>query len=330
MDKIAAMQKLLIIGGTRFIGQNLLAALLPLQKWDITLFNRGLTNPSLFPEVKRLRGDRYTDDLKVLNQEEWDYIIDLSCYFPGSIELIAKHLQKMPKRYLYLSSISSYQVKGGSMQTEDLFLKACTEEAKTDQSDYTYGNRMAECDRLVEQLPCDYKILRPSIVYGAFDYTDRFYYWLYQMKTRSEVLLPDDGQRVLALTYVQDLVAILIESLEIPEEEQVYNIISHPSISIREIVEEAGRQLGRSPDLISGPADFLLAHQIDGKDLPLWIRGDYYTFSDAKMKAHYQSTFAGLAKNMAATLAYYDSLGWPAPICGMSLAKQDHLIGKLT
>lgn len=323
------MQKLLIIGGTRFIGQNLLAALLPLQQWDITLFNRGLTNPGLFPKVKRLIGDRYTEDIKILNQEHWDYIIDLSCYYPGSIDLISQHLKKKPKRYIYLSSISSYQVQGGSMQSEDLFLKACTADQKTDTSDYSYGNRMAECDRLIEKWPGDYIILRPSIVYGAQDYTDRFYYWLYQIKTRSEVLIPEDGQRVLALTYVQDLVQILIESLELENPGKAYNIISHPSISIRQIVEEAGRQLGRSPDLIAGPADFLLAHQIDGKDLPLWIRNDYYTFSDAKMKADYQSTFSGLTENMAATLAYYDGLGWPAPICGLSVEKQDHLIGKL-
>ena len=71
------MDKLLILGGTNFIGRNLVDSLLKLDKFDITLFNRGKTNPDLFPEIKQLHGDRNTSEIHLIDKEAWDYIIDL-------------------------------------------------------------------------------------------------------------------------------------------------------------------------------------------------------------------------------------------------------------
>lgn len=324
------MQKLLLLGGTRFIGRNLLERLIPLNRFDITLFNRGITNPDLFPDLQRIQGDRYTDDLALIGKESWDYIIDLSCYFPKSIELVLQYLRHPPKRYVYLSSISVYQTPRSSFHEEDLMLQPCSEEQKVDPSNYSYGKRQAECDRLLLQAPFDYLILRPPIIYGPYDYTDRFYYWLYQAKTQAEILLPEWGERLQSLTYVEDLVDILLESLTLKNHRKIYNVISHPSISIRAIVEAASQQLGTDPKLFSGPADFLLAHQIAPmQDLPLWSKNDYYTYSGQKMRADFQSSFASFADKLRATIAYYEGLGWPVPQAGISIEKQQHLLEKI-
>ena len=79
------MKKLLILGGTNFIGRYLTERLLESSNYKITLFNRGCTNSHLFPEVKRIFGDRHTKDIRLLGNEKWDVVIDISCYFPNSL-----------------------------------------------------------------------------------------------------------------------------------------------------------------------------------------------------------------------------------------------------
>ena len=76
-------EKILILGGTEFVGRLLVGALLQNPNYEIYLFNRGKTNPHLFPEVKKIIGDRETDDIKKIQTENWDYIIDFSSYFPA-------------------------------------------------------------------------------------------------------------------------------------------------------------------------------------------------------------------------------------------------------
>jgi len=80
------MEKLLLIGGTNFIGRNLLNDLIDLNKFEITIFNRGKTNPDLFKNIKRIKGDRETGDIKLLKNKKFDYIVDMSCYYPNSFD----------------------------------------------------------------------------------------------------------------------------------------------------------------------------------------------------------------------------------------------------
>ena len=100
--------KLLLLGGTSFIGRRLVEEILRQTKFDLTLFNRGITNQSLFPEVRKLKGDRNSEDIVNVKQEEWDYIIDLSCYFPNSLETICNSFKSKPKRYIFISTCSVY------------------------------------------------------------------------------------------------------------------------------------------------------------------------------------------------------------------------------
>jgi len=71
------MKKILIIGGTQFVGRNLVEQIIPYPEYDITLFNRGITNPDIFPEVKHIKGDRNTEDLHLVAETYWDCIIGL-------------------------------------------------------------------------------------------------------------------------------------------------------------------------------------------------------------------------------------------------------------
>ena len=110
--------KLLLLGGTKFLGRATVEAALE-RGHEVTLFARGETNPDLFPEVERLRGDR-NGDLSQLAGRTWDAVVDTSGYYPGAVRASAVALRDAVGRYLFVSSISAYAdfSKGPSEESE--------------------------------------------------------------------------------------------------------------------------------------------------------------------------------------------------------------------
>ena len=98
--------RLLIIGGTRFLGRALASAALE-RGWELTLFHRGQSNPDLFPEATHLLGDR-DGGLAVLDGRSWDVVIDTCGYFPRLVAASAAKLADRVERYIFISSISVY------------------------------------------------------------------------------------------------------------------------------------------------------------------------------------------------------------------------------
>src|SRR4029453_11946351 len=98
--------RLLVLGGTKFLGRAAGEAALA-RGHEVTLFNRGETNPELFPEAERLRGDR-TGDLSALEGREWDAVLDPSGYIPAVVRASAKLLAEAAEHYLFVSSVSAY------------------------------------------------------------------------------------------------------------------------------------------------------------------------------------------------------------------------------
>jgi len=99
--------KLLIIGGTKFLGRHLVEAALAAGH-EVTLFNRGKTNPTLFPNLETILGDR-EQDIEKLSGRQWDAAIDVTGYVPRIVRLSAQALEKSVKRYVFISSVSVYQ-----------------------------------------------------------------------------------------------------------------------------------------------------------------------------------------------------------------------------
>ena len=100
--------RILIIGGTRFLGRHLVdAALAP--NHEVTLFNHGKSNPDLFPELETILGDRETDVNKLQQAgRHWDTVIDVAGYLPRIVRLSAEILKSNVGRYVYISSIWVY------------------------------------------------------------------------------------------------------------------------------------------------------------------------------------------------------------------------------
>ena len=326
------MEKILILGGTQFIGRTLVEQLQRLNKFDITLFNRQRTQVNLFPEIKKIKGDRETNDIHQIENEDWDYVIDVSCYYPKSLSNVLNSIKGNVKKYILISTCSVYDDTDNhvDMRDETAPILNCTIDERIDRTPASYGNRKAECERILVNSEQDYIILRPALVYGAYDHTDRFYYWLYQVKHNETVLLPNNGKNVFSITYVNDLVNAIIGSIE-TSFTGVYNIMTTPKTSIKQIVELAEKLLDKIVKVTNATPDFLYQNDIkQWTDMPLWEDGDYFTYSTQKLKKDFNIQLTDFEKSIENTISYYNSIGWKAPKYGISEETRLDLLAKIS
>lgn len=327
------MEQLLILGGTSFLGRNLLEQLQDSTKYEISLFNRGKTNPTLFPNCKRIIGDRNTADIQQISAQDWDYIIDFSCYYPASLAAVLKAINKEKlKRYIFISTCSVYDNSNHSTLAtpENGLLLECTEEQKTSALPAAYGEKKVACEQLLAQSEVAYINLRPGLVYGKYDPTDRLYYWLYQVQQQSKILLPNDGNSLFSITYVDDLVQCILEALSLSKHTIHYNVISQEYTSIQKIVSTACQLLHKRPKKINATPSFLKEQKIaEWTAMPLWIDGNQFTFSNQKLKADFTFQLKDWTESIAATIDYYQQLNWPVPTYGIKEEKRLALLKQL-
>ncbi|WP_430411597.1 NAD-dependent epimerase/dehydratase family protein [Kordia sp.] len=322
------MKKILILGGTQFIGRTLVAQLLKLNKFDITLFNRQKTQADLFPTVKKIKGDRETNDIRKIEHENWDYIIDVSCYYPDSLSNVLDCIKGKLKKYILISTCSVYDDENDQtpMRTESGKILSCTKEQRVDRTNTSYGNRKAECEHILINSNQAYTIFRPSLVYGPYDHTDRFYYWLYQVKHTKTVLLPDFGEKLFSITYVVDLVHAIINTVE-SNISGIYNVTTAVKTSIKEIVEYAEKWLHETVEKVNASPDFLYKNNVrQWADMPLWLDGDYFSYDNQQLKKDFNFELTNYEKSIKDTISYYDSLGWKKPIYGITEQRKQELI----
>jgi 2'-hydroxyisoflavone reductase len=326
------MDKILILGGSNFIGRNLVDSLTQLDKFDITLFNRGKTNADLRSEIKKIIGDRNTIDVNQIFNEKWDYIIDLSCYFPDSLEKILQKIDKSLKRYLFVSTCSVYDndLNKSILRNEDSPTLDCNNSERVDNTLATYGKRKAECERILMQSGLVYSIFRPSLVYGQYDSTDRFYYWTYLLKNEKALLIPNQGKNIFSVTYVMDLVQVIIKSLNLELDSNIYNVTTYPKLSISELVDTASQILGKQAKTYFVDSEFLSKHNVaQWTDLPLWLDCDYFTYNNKKILSELKMEITDFRNSVLATIDYYETLGWKEPNYGMKEKVKNGLIEEL-
>lgn len=324
------MRKILIIGGTNFIGRNLIEKIAVNKNYDLTIFNRGITNPDLFPNIKKIIGDRNSQDVELIHQINWDYIIDLSCYFPQSLINILSGLSENLKKYIFISTCSVYQDDKVSLGHENALIKNCTKAQFSNRSTISYGNRKAECERIIQSSKFNFTVLRPDLVYGKYDSTDRFYYWLHQVKKYNKILLPNNGKSIFSLTYVNDLVNTIEKTIDDKLDRDIYNITTITETSIRQIVDYASKIMAKNPQLINASSQYLKSNKInEWTDIPVWIDSDNSTFDNKKIIDSYSLTFTDFRTSLKETIQYYAFLGWPTPNYGIDREKQISLIEKI-
>jgi 2'-hydroxyisoflavone reductase len=205
---------ILIIGGTQFVGRHLVEAA-HAHGHQVTLFNRGITNPDLYPDVEKLHGDRATAaDVDVLRGRHFDAVIDTCGYIPRAVSLTAGALAETVGLYAFISSVSVFTEGDKPGLTEESALATLADETTEQVTGETYGGLKALCERAAEAaLPGRTLVIRPGLIVGPHDPTRRFPYWVERVAQGGEVLAPGVPDQQVQFIDGRDLADFMIRLL---------------------------------------------------------------------------------------------------------------------
>jgi 2'-hydroxyisoflavone reductase len=262
--------KLLVLGGTKFLGRAAVEAALARGHW-VTLFNRGETNPGLFPEAEKLRGDR-TADLSALEGREWDAVLDPSGYIPAVVRASAEALADSVGHYLFVSSVSAYASLVQPVGEDSALAELGDLPADKLTEDYSnYGALKVLCEQTVADVFGERQAsVRPGLIVGAHDPTGRFTYWPHRVARGGRVLAPAPADAQVQFIDAKDLGSWLVELSE-RRAEGVYNA-THPGRSWRDTLETCREVSGSDATFEWVPPELLEEHEVgEWMELPLWI-----------------------------------------------------------
>jgi 2'-hydroxyisoflavone reductase len=205
--------KLLILGGTGFLGPQIVEAATR-RGHTMTLFNRGKTHPGLFPDLEKLHGDRKTD-MTALEGRKWDAVIDTSAYIPADVTRSATLLAPNVHQYLLISTVSVYAKLDKPGLDETAPLATTTEPAADKVTNENYGALKVLCEKAAEKAaPGKVTVIRPGLIVGPGDSTDRFTYWPVRVARGGEVLAPGSPKDFTQFIDVRDLADFIVLCLE--------------------------------------------------------------------------------------------------------------------
>lgn len=320
---------ILILGGTVFLGRHLVVAALE-RGHSVTLFNRGRHNADLFPAVEKLRGDR-DGGLDVLHGRRWDAVIDTCGYVPRLVGAAATLLADQVERYVFISSISVYANASVPDQTEEAELARIGDPAVEEITSDTYGALKALSESAAETaMPNRVLTIRPGLIVGPHDPSDRFTYWPVRIAAGGDVLAPGNPRQPVQVIDARDLAAWIVRRVEVGQT-GVYNATG-PQVPapMAWILELCRSVTGSDANLIWTTDAFLAAHNVGAYvELPLWLPADLYGMDQTNIDRALAAglTFRPLAETIADTLAWHrtrsDSHRWKA---GLTPAREAELL----
>ena len=262
--------RILFIGGTGFIGPHMVRRALA-RGHTVSLFNRGRTNPHLFPDVEKFVGDR-DGGLDVLRGGSWDAVIDTSGYVPRVVRESAELLQDAVHRYLFISTGDVYAdfIKVGL--DEDYTLDTIDDPTSEDPGKY-YGPLKVLCEQAVrETYPGRNTILRPGWIIGAGDYNSISPYWPMRIHHGGEVLAPGEPTDPVQLIDPHDLARFVIKILE-EDINGIYNTVGPEApLTMAELLYGIRAATSNRVHFTWVPADFLEEMEVSAMtDLPIWF-----------------------------------------------------------
>ena len=268
--------KILVLGGTAFLGRAFVECATQ-RGHELTLFNRRQRAPGLFSELETIQGDRNVD-LSLLDHRSWDAVFDTSGYVPRVVNLSARKCADWAQRYLFISSISVFKNFAVPHQTEDAEV-AVLENPETEEiSGETYGGLKALCEQSVERVFGNRAIVvRPGLIVGPTDYTDRFTYWPVRMNRGGKVLAPNLKTQPVQIVDVRDLASWCVRLLENGLSGRYNATGPEEPFTLQEVLE-ACEGPNKEPEIVWVDADFLAKHNVQPwSDLPLALDYDWST-----------------------------------------------------
>ncbi|MCL5116342.1 MAG: NAD-dependent epimerase/dehydratase family protein [Firmicutes bacterium] len=263
--------RILILGGTSFLGRHLVLAA-KTRGHAVTLFNRGKTGPDLFPDVEQIRGDR-DGGLSALEGRTWDVCIDTSGYLPRVVRQSVAALRQSVQHYVFVSSVSVY-ADFAVVGIAEEYPVARVEDESTEDIGQFYGALKALCENeVVSGFGPDHAlIVRPGLIVGPYDPTDRFTYWVRRFAQGGRVVVPESPDRPIQLIDARDLAEWMLTLCE----NQVTGVFNAtglvPPLTMGRLVDALMNTLPAASEVEWLPEDFLLEHEVaEWSELPLWI-----------------------------------------------------------
>ncbi len=301
--------RMLILGGTVFLGRALIDAA-HAAGHSVTLFNRGKSNPAPIAHVEQVHGDRATD-LDRLAGRTWDAVIDTCGYVPRIVRLSAQALAQATPHYTFVSTLSVYRDVSRPGVDEEAPLGELADPAVEQVNGETYGPLKALCETAVtESLPGRSLVIRPGLIVGPHDPTDRFSYWPHRVAQGGEVLAPGTPGSSIQFIDVRDLAGWTVALAE-RGATGTYNATSEPgAVTMGGLLETCRTVSGSDATFTWASGDFLLAQGVQPwTDMPLWVpeadpaHGGFHAMSVARALAA-GLTFRPVADTVADTLAW--------------------------
>jgi 2'-hydroxyisoflavone reductase len=263
--------RLLILGGTRFVGRHTAAAALA-RGHQVTLLHRGRSAPGLFPEAEHLIGDRH-GDLAALRGRTWDAVIDPAAYHPDDVTAVLAALGAAPPPYLLVSTISVYADPTKPIDERSPVVPSAPPDASRDDLASYGGRKIAAEAALAAALPAERRlIVRPGLIVGPHDYDDRFPWWLRRVAAPARPLIaPGDPEAPVQLLDVRDLAAWLIDAVE-QGRTGLFNAVGPAThLSMTAFLDTLVTTLGAARELVWVSDEVLVAQQVRPfAELPFW------------------------------------------------------------
>ncbi len=295
--------KLLLIGGTGFLGSHLVEAALQ-NGHELTLFNRGQSNSTRFPNVEQLHGNR-DGGLSVLQGRHWDAVIDTCGYVPRVVSASAQAVADMTKHYTFISSISVYADFSKVGMDEHAPVATIADEHIEEVTNETYGALKALSEQAVEiAMPGRTLIIRPGLIVGPDDPTDRFTYWPYRVAQGGNMLTPGDPKQQTQFVDARDLATWTIHMVE-ERKTGVYNATGPDyGLTMGHFLDECKTVTGSDIRFTWVSDAFLTQHDIDLPNYaPLEEYAGFHMINCSKA-IHEGLTFRPVADTIRDTLAW--------------------------
>lgn len=298
--------KLLILGGTVFLGRHLVQSA-QARGHEVTLFNRGQHNADLFPDIEKLRGDR-DGGLAALRDRRWDAAIDTCGYVPRVVCASAETLAGAVNHYTFISTISVYS-DGGTPGLDERGAVGTLDDATVEEiTGETYGPLKALCEQAAEAaMPGRVLTIRPGLIVGPDDPTDRFTYWPHRVALGGEVLAPDRPERRVQIIDVRDLAHWTLRMVEAGKT-GVYNATGpDDDLTMDQLLDTCNAVADSDATVTWIDERFLLDNGVQPwSEVPLWLpeQDDLISAVNCTKAIAAGLTFRPLAETVADTLAW--------------------------
>lgn len=315
--------KILVLGGTGLIGPPMVENALA-RGHEVTLFNRGKTAPELFPDVEKLKGDR-NDDISAITEavaggRHWDVVIDNTASIPRWVTESAGAVADATNLYLYTSSISAYADASvpGADETAAVGQITAENEAKVlttkDITGENYGPLKARCEEEARKaFPGKAIVVRPGLIVGPNDRSDRFTYWPVRIFRGGEVMAPGNPDDPVQFIDCRDLGEWYIRLVEAKAIGTYNGVGPRSPMTIGGMLHGIRACVDNEISFTWVDADFFEKHEVaPWMHMTVWVPpvGEYAGFSSSSIQRALDAglSFRPLANTVKATMDYWNSL----------------------